>query len=173
MQMPLLRRFSCMKVSEMADKHRDTSRFAEPAWAITVNGERIQLPPWTPFGGANVGRVLGPLELTVSEQANERYWRAAGLDHPALEAGALYPPIAGNLTILLFQTVAERPMLQTAQHLVCHRRAEAGEPLTVSGTVTGRYEKRGRQYAVVEALIAVADGSPVWTSRATFTEVAR
>ncbi|HEX7522274.1 MAG TPA: hypothetical protein VF441_09505 [Acidimicrobiia bacterium] len=126
-----------------------------------------------PFGGTAVGTVLGPLELTVSEQANERYWSAAGLDHPALRAGALYPPIAGNLTILLFQTVAERPMLQTTQHLVCHRRADAGVALTVDGVVAERYEKRGRQYAVVEAIIALADGSPVWTSRATFTEVAR
>ena len=157
----------------MADKEGDASRFAEPAWEIRVNGKRIQLPPWTPFGGANVGRVLGPLEFTVSDQANERYWSAAGLDHPALRAGALYPPIAGNLTILLFQTVAKRPMLQTTQHLVCHQRAQAGTALTVTGTVTERFEKRGRQYAVVEAIIALADGAPVWTSRATFTEVGR
>lgn len=129
--------------------------------------------PGAPFGGATVGRVLGPLDFTVSEQANVRYWSAAGLDHPALQAGALYPPIAGNLTILLFQTVAEQPMLQTAQHLVCHRRANAGVPLTVTGTVVERYEKRNRQYAAVEARIALADGSLVWTSRATFTEVAR
>jgi hypothetical protein len=129
--------------------------------------------PAAPFGGAAVGTVLGPLEFTVSHQANERYWSAAGLDHPALRAGALYPPIAGNLTILLFQTIAERPMLQTTQHLVCHRRADAGVALTVSGVVAERYEKRGRQYAVVEALIALAEGAPVWTSRARFTEVAR
>jgi hypothetical protein len=129
--------------------------------------------PATPFGGAAVGTVLGPLDFTVSEQANVRYWSAAGLDHSVLRAGALYPPIAGNLTILLFQTIAEQPMLQTAQHLVCHRRANAGMPLTVSGTVAERYEKRGRQYAVVEARIALADGPLVWTSRATFTEVAR
>lgn len=126
-----------------------------------------------PFGGAAAGTLLGPLELTVSEQANERYWGAAGLDHAALRAGALYPPIAGNLTILLFQTIAERPMLQTTQQLVCHRRADAGVTLTVNGVVAERYEKRGRQYAVVEALIALPDGAPVWTSRATFTEVAR
>jgi hypothetical protein len=116
------------------------------------------------------GTVLGPIEITVSPAANERYWAAAGVDHPLLRAGALYPPIAANLTILLFQTAATRGVLQTAQHLVCHRRGEAGTPLTVSGTVRERFEKRGREYAVVEATVALPDGSPLWTSVATFCE---
>jgi hypothetical protein len=112
------------------------------------------------------------MPITVSPAANERYWKAAGVDHPALRAGALYPPIAANLTILLFQTVASQPMIQTAQHLRCHQRAEAGTELTVTGAVTERYEKRGREYAVVEALVALPDGSPLWSSRATFFEQA-
>ena len=87
-----------------------------------------------------------------------------------LRAGALYPPIAANLTILLFQTVATRGVLQTAQRLVCHRRGEAGTPLAVSGTVRERFEKRGREYAVVEATVTLPDGSPLWTSVATFCE---
>jgi hypothetical protein len=116
------------------------------------------------------GTALGPIEITVSPAANERYWAAAGVDHPLLRAGALYPPIAANLTILLFQTVVTRGVLQTAQRLVCHRRGEAGTPLTVSGTVRERFEKRGREYAVVEATVALPDGSPLWTSVATFCE---
>jgi len=123
-----------------------------------------------PFGGARKGTVLGPHSFTVSPTANERYWAAAGVDHSSLRDGALYPPIAANLTILLFQTVAPRPMIQAAQRLVCHRRGEAGSELTVSGTVTERYEKRGREYAVVEAEMALPDGSPLWTSVATFIE---
>lgn len=123
------------------------------------------------FGGARPGRHLGPLELTVSEAANERYWAAAGIDHPARAAGTLYPPMAANLTILLFQTVAPRPLLHTAQRLVTHRVAGAPAALTVTGTVTDCFEKRGREYAIVEATIA-HDGSPIWTSTATFTEVA-
>jgi hypothetical protein len=113
---------------------------------------------------------LGPVSFTVSPAANERYWAAAGVDHPALRDGALYPPIAANLTILLFQTAAPRPMIQAAQRLVCHRRGEAGSELTVRGTVTERYEKRGREYAVVEAAVVLPDGSPLWTSIATFIE---
>ena len=116
------------------------------------------------------GTALGPLEITVTPAANERYWAAAGVDHPALRGGALYPPIAANLTILLFQTVATRGVLQTGQHLVSHRRAEAGTPLTVTGTVRERFEKRGRQYAIVAADVTLPDGSRLWTSVATFCE---
>jgi hypothetical protein len=124
----------------------------------------------SPFGGAVVGTDLGPLRITVSAAANERYWASAGVDHPALRQGALYPPVAANLTILLFQTVATRPLLHTSQRLVSHRRGEAGTELTVTGTVADRYEKRGREYAVVDAVVALPDGEPLWTSTATFCE---
>jgi hypothetical protein len=127
----------------------------------------------TRFGGAVSGDQLGPVSFTVSAAANERYWAAAGLDHPALRAGALYPPIAANLTILLFQTVSSRPVLHTAQKLVCHQRGEAGSTLTVDGVVVERYEKRDRDYIVVEAVVRLEDGSPLWTSTATFTEIER
>jgi hypothetical protein len=123
-----------------------------------------------PFGGVGAGTRLGPIRINVSAAANERYWASAGVDHPALRGGALYPPIAANLTILLFQTVATRPLLHTAQRLVAHQRGEAGTDLAVSGTVTDRYEKRGREYAVVEAVVELPDGEPLWTSTATFCE---
>jgi hypothetical protein len=123
-----------------------------------------------PFGGAVVGTDLGPMRITVSPAANERYWASAGVDHPALRQGALYPPVAANLTILLFQTVATRPLLHTSQRLISHRRGEAGTELTVTGTVADRYEKRGREYAVVDAVVALPDGEPLWTSTATFCE---
>lgn len=122
------------------------------------------------FGGAVVGTDLGPLRITVSAAANERYWASAGVDHPALRQGALYPPVAANLAILLFQTVATRPLLHTSQRLVSHRRGEAGTELTVTGTVVDRYEKRGREYAVIDAVVALPDGEPLWTSTATFCE---
>ena len=123
-----------------------------------------------PFGGAVAGTDLGPMRITVSAAANERYWASAGVDHPTLRRGALYPPVAANLTILLFQTVATRPLLHTSQRLVSHRRGEAGAELTITGTVGDRYEKRGREYAVVDALVALPDGEPLWTSTATFCE---
>ena len=126
--------------------------------------------PATPFGGAVAGTELDPLRLTVSAAANERYWASAGVDHSVLRRGALYPPIAANLTILLFQTVASRPLLHTSQRLVAHRRGDAGAELTVTGTVTDRFEKRGREYATVDAVVALPDGEPLWSSTATFCE---
>ena len=136
-----------------------------------MNSPRHEVPEVdAPFGGATVGTALGPANFTVSVGANERYWSAAGVDHAVLRGGALYPPIAANLTILLFQTVVPRAMIQTEQHLVCHRRGEAGTELTVRGTVVDRYEKRGREYAVVEAVVALPGGEPLWTSTATFIE---
>jgi hypothetical protein len=113
---------------------------------------------------------LGPLTFAVSRAANERYWRSAGVDHPLLEAGALYPPIAANLTILLFQTVAPRPLLHTAQRLECHRSAQSGQDLEVRGTLIERFAKRAREYAVVQAEVTLADGDRLWTSIATFCE---
>jgi hypothetical protein len=123
-----------------------------------------------PFGGTAAGTELGPLQFTVSRDANERYWGSAGVDHPLLRQGALYPPIAANLTILLFQTVAKQPVLHTAQRLACHRRGDADVELSVTGVVAERYEKRGREYAVVEAVVSLPDGDPLWTSTATYCE---
>jgi hypothetical protein len=114
------------------------------------------------------GTRLGPMRLRISRAANERYWAAAGVDHPALRAGALYPPIAANLTVLLVQTVADRALLQTAQRVVSHRAADADVELTVTGRVERRFEKRGREYAVVEAEVTLPDGDRLWSSTATF-----
>jgi hypothetical protein len=61
-------------------------------------------------------------------------------------------------------------MIQTEQRLVCHRRGEVGTELTVRGAVVERYEKRGREYLVVEAVVELPDGDPLWTSTATFIE---
>jgi hypothetical protein len=53
---------------------------------------------------------------------------------------------------------------------VAHRRGDAGAELTVTGRVTERYEKREREYAVVDAVVALPDGGPLWTTTATFCE---
>ncbi len=121
------------------------------------------------FDDLTPGLRVGPLTLAVSRAANERYWSAAGVDHPVLRAGALYPPIAANLTVMAVQRVVDLPLLQTAQQIVCHRRADAGVELTVTGRVTERYEKRGREYAVVTADVTLPDGARLWTSVATFS----
>jgi hypothetical protein len=120
------------------------------------------------------GTALGPLRLTVSAAANERYWRAAGVDHPALAAGALYPPIASNLTVMCFAQVCPEAMIQTRQNLRCHRQVAAGVELVTTGLVAQRYEKRGRTYLDVETTVVTADSpdDPIWTSAVSFTPAA-
>ena len=126
------------------------------------------------FSDMAAGTVLGPLTVTISPAANERYWRAAGIDHPVLAAGALYPPIAANLTVLCFAQVCPEAMIQTRQHLRCHRRVEAGAELVTTGRIARRYDKRGRTYVDVETTVATTDapGEPVWTSEVSFTPAA-
>ena len=119
-------------------------------------------------------QVLGPMRLTISPAANERYWRAAGVDHPLLRSGALYPPIAANLTILCFQKTCPDAMIQTRQRLQCHRIAQAGSELVTFGRVVARYEKRGREYVDIEVAVITTDApdQPLWTSWVTFTPTA-
>jgi hypothetical protein len=117
---------------------------------------------------------LGPLRLAISSAANERYWRAAGVDHPLLRAGALYPPIAANLTVLCFQQTVPDAMIQTRQRLKCHRIAPADVELVTFGRVVSRYEKRGREYVDIEVAVITASepDEPLWTSWVTFTPTA-
>jgi len=128
----------------------------------------------TTFADLTVGTVLPPLRLTISAAANERYWRSAGVDHPALAAGALYPPIAANLTVLCFGQLCSDPVIQTRQYLRAHGRADAGAELITTGRVTDCYDKRGRAYVDIETTIAAAahPERPVWTSRVSFTPAA-
>jgi hypothetical protein len=124
--------------------------------------------PLLTFADLTPGTPLPELRVTVSAAANERYWSAAGVDHPALRAGALYPPIAANMTVLCFGQVCPEAMIQTRQVLRCHGRAEAGAELVTTGRITDRYEKRGRAYVDVLAEIRV-DDALLWTSEVSFT----
>jgi hypothetical protein len=133
-----------------------------------MTNKRADLPPGSGLETLTAGQQLGPVEFTVSAAGNERYWASAGVDHPALRAGVLYPAIAANLTILLTQTVVERQLLHTAQQLRCRGRAHVDQTLTVRGHVRRRFTKRERDYVEIEAQIANADGV-VWESIATFT----
>lgn len=127
-----------------------------------------------PFADIKAGTELPELRLSISGAANERYWRAAGVQHPALEAGALYPPIAANLTVLCFGQVCSDAMIQTRQRLRCHRVADAGVELITRGRVTSRYDKRGRTYLDIETVVSTADApdAPLWSSEVSFTPAA-
>ncbi|MGO9873695.1 MAG: hypothetical protein ACLPVY_07835 [Acidimicrobiia bacterium] len=121
-----------------------------------------------------VGQPLVRLRVTISPAANQRYWQAAGVEHALLAAGALYPPIVANLTILCFQQTVPDAMIQTRQRLKCHRIALAGCELVTTGRIVDRYDKRGREYVDLEASVTTADApdSIVWESWVTFTPTA-
>ncbi|MDQ1478191.1 MAG: hypothetical protein QOE62_3420 [Actinomycetota bacterium] len=124
------------------------------------------------FAEVELGTPLEPLTLTISEAANDRYWDGAGIDHPLRRAGALYPLIAANLTVLTFANLCAEPMIQTRQRLVCHRRADAPATLRTTGLVSERYERRDRTYIVVETEITSEDVA-LWTSTVVFTPAAQ
>jgi hypothetical protein len=130
--------------------------------------------PGSVLAGVEVDTPLGPFRVTVSPSANERYWRAAGVTHPLLETGALYPPIAANLTVLMFLEHCPHQMIQTRQRLRCHRIEPAGAALVVTGRVAARYQKRGREYVDVEADVCTEaqPDQPLWTSFVSFTPAA-
>ncbi len=126
------------------------------------------------WAGLQAGHELQPLRLVISEAANERYWRAAAVDHTRLAAGAHYPPIPANLTILCLQQTVPDAMIQTRQRLKCHRIAHAGSELVTTGRVVDRYVKRDREYIDIAAVVTTADAPDaiVWESWVTFTPTA-
>jgi hypothetical protein len=65
-------------------------------------------------------------------------------------------------------------MIQTRQHLRCHRKVAAGVELVTTGKVSRRYEKRGRTYVDVATVVATADrpDEAVWSSEVSFTPAA-
>lgn len=125
------------------------------------------------FADLQPGMELGELRVVVSAAANERYWRAAGIDHAALRAGALYPPIAGNLSVLAFGRRCPEPVIQTRQSLRCHRLERAPAELVATGRVVACFEKRRRAYVDLEVRVTTVDAiEPLWDSGVTFTPAA-
>jgi acyl dehydratase len=124
---------------------------------------------WSEISG---GTAIGPSQLDLSPAANERYWRAAGLDHPLLLAGAAYPLIAANCTVLAWLATCPEPMIQTRQHLICHRTATSPLTLRTTGIVETRHTRRGRDYVTIRVEIVESAGRPIWTSEVDFTPVA-
>lgn len=124
------------------------------------------------FAQVAAGTPLEPFTLEISGAANDRYWEGAGIEHPLRSAGALYPLIAANLTVLSFNRLCPDPMIQTRQRLHCHRRADAPATLRTTGRVSERYERRSRTYVVVETEVSLDDDDArLWTSTVVFTPV--
>jgi acyl dehydratase len=125
----------------------------------------------TPWWDCGPGTPIGPHRVTLRPEANERYWRAAGLDHPVLAAGAAYPLVCANATVLAWLDTCPTPVIQTRQRLRTHRLVATPVELETTGSVVERSERRGREYAVVRVDVATVDGDLVWTSEVDFTPV--
>lgn len=124
-----------------------------------------------PWDAVVPGTVVGPHTIALSSAANERYWSAAGIDHPTLRAGASYPLVAANATVLAWLATCSVPMIQTRQRLRCHRVAPTPAELNTAGSVTARQTRRGREHIDVRVEIDTPEGR-LWTSEVGFTPVA-
>ncbi len=122
------------------------------------------------WAAISAGTTIPPHRLSLSRAANERYWSAAGGDHPTLAGGSAYPMIAANCTVLAWLETCDTPMIQTRQQLRSHRAVSTPVDLVTAGRVVGRHERRGRDYVTVEVEVGSAAG-PLWASTVDFTPV--
>lgn len=114
------------------------------------------------------GADLGALDLEVSVEANDRYWRGAGIDHAARDAGLLFPLMGVNFTMLLVQRTVPAGLLHTWGRIRSHRGVAAPAPVTISGRVTERWVRRSRDYFTVASEVRDAEGAPLWTLESDF-----
>ncbi len=126
-----------------------------------------------------VGEELAPLEFHVSEEMNENFLHAVEDLHPRyMEATAGGPPLVHPALLINFSNNTRSPSfhlpsgmaaIHTHEDVEHTGPARVGKRFRVSWRVTGRYERRGRQYQVVEAPIVDEDGALVLTRRTTYT----
>ncbi len=126
-----------------------------------------------------VGEEFAALEFHVSEEMNENFLHAVEDLHPRyVEATADGPPLVHPALLINFSNNTRSPSfyllpgmaaIHTHEEVEHAGRARVGKRFRVSWQVTARYERRGRQYQVVEATIVDEDGGPVLTRRTTYT----
>lgn len=113
------------------------------------------------------GADLGTLELSISAEANDRYWRGAGISHAARHDALLYPPMAANFTMMLIQQSLPMGLLHTWGRLTARSANTAPADVTVSGQVRGRFVKRQRDYFVVASSVSTTEGA-LWDGEQEF-----
>ena len=126
-----------------------------------------------------VGEAFAPLEFHVSEEMNENFLHAVEDLHPRyMEATAAGPPLVHPALLINFSNNTRSPSfhlpsgmaaIHTHEDVEHTDPARVGKRFRVSWKVTARYERRGREYQVVEAPIVDEDGALVLTRRTTYT----
>ena len=115
-----------------------------------------------------VGEEFAPLEFHVSEEMNENFLHAVEdlhprymegtADGPALVHPALLINFSNNTRSPSFYLPAGMAAIHTHEDVEHSGPARVGKRFRVLWKVTGRYERRGREYQVVEAPIVDEDG---------------
>jgi hypothetical protein len=105
------------------------------------------------------------VEETVSAADGAAYADAIAEPLPLYGEEALAHPglLLRMVNLLLMRNVALGPWIHTASSCRLLGLARLPAPMTVSGTVTDRYERNGHAYVRYDALVE-ADGRPVLTS---------
>lgn len=125
-----------------------------------------------------VGEEFGPLELATDEYFLRSY--AYALDDytgMVVEDGKLRPldfvpphVIAAELSQIFCNTVYDRDKvvgLHQKEEVEHHKAVKPGTKLTLTGTYTGKYMKRGKGYTVLESIARDEDGDVVVVQRST------
>ena len=121
------------------------------------------------------GDVLGPIEYTMSKFVVREYCHANELHQDCFQNDVhVAPPTLVHLDKLrLYKHACPAGTGPTARvhyeyDATIHAPIPVGVPLRVTGTVTERYEKKGRQYVVMQIDLATAkDDQPLITYRDT------
>ena len=130
-----------------------------------------------------VDEEFDPLEFHVTEEMNENFLHAVEDLHPRyIDATADGPPLVHPALLINYSNNTRSPSfnlppgmaaIHTHEEVEHASPARVGKRFRVSWKVTARYERRGRQYQVVEAPIIDEDGLLVLTRRTTYTYTGR
>jgi hypothetical protein len=125
---------------------------------MTIEGPMPQEITWEEL---HVGLKLGPLEETITDELIQRYLTSVSSTSPVYatlqEDGSRIAPMAvvESLTFLLlqlqFQIRTRHGGLQSRMEAVYREPPLLGTVVRVEGCVVEKYEKRGKQYYVMEA----------------------
>ena len=117
------------------------------------------------------GEELAPFTFQVTEEFNENFLHSMEDFHPRyMEGHSDAAPIIHAGLLFNFSNLTRSPSFSLAAGVAAiHTHEEAsflqpapvGSTLTVSWKIVETYEKRGRQYQVVEALITTDAGNQV------------
>lgn len=123
-----------------------------------------------------VGDTLGPVDYTMSRFVVREYCHANELHQPCFQEkdGQFAPPTLVHLDKLRLYKIAcpggagPSARVHYEYDATIHAPVPVEVPLRVSGKVTERFEKRGREYVVTEIVLRTAkDDEPLITYRDT------